>query len=138
MLDREEVREGGEYLLHGKSWFVLMIHKPGSGESVTLISERYSGQVYDRIRAGTVAKQKMQMRVFQRAASLPTQESQDDAEGAHSATAAQSAADESAALVCTDCGGDVVSTGYKSWTCLKCQLPRGVGTVAPRPTRGLE
>lgn len=67
MLDRKDVKEGHEYLLDGKRVTAFMIHKPGSGESVTLSDQLPSGceNPYLHLRKGTV-----QMRRFQRAATL--------------------------------------------------------------------
>lgn len=72
MLDRKEVKEGLEYRIDGKPWFVWMIHKPGNGESVTITSEGYSDVFYERLRAGKMQKKYMQMRKFQKAATLVT------------------------------------------------------------------
>lgn len=36
MLDRMHVVRGGEYQVDGETWWVHVIHKLGSGESVTL------------------------------------------------------------------------------------------------------
>ena len=71
MLDRKDVKEGGEYLLDGKPVTVFMIHKPGSGESVTLCDALPAGceNPYQYLRQGT-----MQMRKFQRAALTPNVE----------------------------------------------------------------
>ena len=67
MLDRKDVKEGREYLLDGKPVTVFMIHKPGSGESVTLCDPLPKGceNPYPYLRKGTI-----QMRKFQRAATL--------------------------------------------------------------------
>ena len=67
MLDRNDVKEGCEYTLDGKPVTVFMIHKQGSGESVTLCDELPYGceNPYQYLRNGTV-----QMRKFQRAATL--------------------------------------------------------------------
>jgi hypothetical protein len=65
MLDRKEVKEGHEYTLNGEIVMVFMIHKPGSGESVTLCDQLPADckSPYPYLRKGT-----MQMRKFQRAA----------------------------------------------------------------------
>lgn len=67
MLDRKDVKVGHDYLLDGKPVTVFMIHKSGSGESVTLCDEIPKGceNPYPFLRKGT-----MQMRKFQRAATL--------------------------------------------------------------------
>lgn len=67
MLDRKDVKEGREYMLDGKLVTVFVIHKPGSGESVTLCDALPEGceNPYPYLRNGTV-----QMRKFQRAATL--------------------------------------------------------------------
>lgn len=68
MLERKDVKEGREYTLDGKQVTVFMIHKPGSGESVTLCDQLPKGceNPYPYLRKGT-----MQMRKFQRAALTP-------------------------------------------------------------------
>ncbi len=65
MLDRKDVKEGCLYLLNGEEVMVFMIHKPCSGESVTLYNRMPDGweNPYPYLRKGT-----MQMRKFQRAA----------------------------------------------------------------------
>ena len=65
MLGRDDVKEGHEYMLDGVPVVVFMIHKPGSGESVTLCNALPDGceNPYPYLRKGT-----MQMRKFQRAA----------------------------------------------------------------------
>lgn len=72
MLERSQVVRGGEYIIDGERWWVLFIHRPGNGESVTLYDcdlaewERRvscSPPVYSKTKY-------MQMRRFQKAASL--------------------------------------------------------------------
>jgi len=70
MLDRKDVKEGGEYRIDGDPWFVWIIHKLGSGGSVTLTSEGYSDAFYERLRTCAMHKKYMQMRRFQKAATL--------------------------------------------------------------------
>jgi hypothetical protein len=68
VLKREDIKDGGQlYLLNGKRVWVFMIHKPGSGESVTLCDELPPGcdNPYHYIHLAT-----MQMRKFQRTATL--------------------------------------------------------------------
>lgn len=67
MLERSEVKYGYEYMLDGQLVVIFMIHKSGSGESVTLREKLLSGceNPYPYLRRGT-----MQMRKFQRAALL--------------------------------------------------------------------
>lgn len=66
MLDREDVKEGYNYLLNGEEVTVFMIHKPSRGESVTLCNRLPDGceNPFPYIRKGI-----MQMRKFQKAAS---------------------------------------------------------------------
>lgn len=65
MLDRSEVKRGGEYLLNGMRVVVYMIHKPNAGESITLADDPPAGTVnlspYSRPRT-------MPMRKFQKLA----------------------------------------------------------------------
>jgi len=65
MLDRKDVKEGCLYLLNGEEVSVFMIHKPCSGESVTLCNRMPDGweDLFPYLRKGT-----MQMRKFQKAA----------------------------------------------------------------------
>jgi hypothetical protein len=65
MLDRKDVKVGGEYILDGEIVVVFMIHKPGNGESVTLCDRIPWGSknTFPYLRKGT-----MQMRKFQRSA----------------------------------------------------------------------
>ena len=65
MLERTEVKEGCEYMLDGKRVIVLMIHKRGKGESITLYDAPPTAgeNPYPYLRKGTI-----QMRLFQRAA----------------------------------------------------------------------
>jgi len=65
MLDRKDVKEGYNYLLNGEEVTVFMIHKPCSGESVTICSRLPDGceNPFPYMRKGT-----MQMRKFQKAA----------------------------------------------------------------------
>jgi hypothetical protein len=71
MLDRKEVKEGCEYRIDGKPWFVFMVHRPGNGEAVSITSEGYSDRFYQRWQDGLLEMKRMQMRVFQRVAVLP-------------------------------------------------------------------
>ena len=68
MLGRASVKEGYEYLVNNERVVVFMIHRPGNGESVTLQDPMPDGceNPFPYIRRGT-----MQMRKFQRAATLP-------------------------------------------------------------------
>jgi len=70
MLDRKDVKEGCLYLLNGEEVSVFMIHKPSSGESVTLCNRMPDGweNPAPYLRKGT-----MQMRKFQKAATVMTE-----------------------------------------------------------------
>jgi len=70
MLDRKDVKEGHNYFLNGEAVSVFMIHKPSSGESVTLCNRMPDGcnNPYPYLR-----KRTMQMRKFQRAATIMTE-----------------------------------------------------------------
>jgi len=67
MLDRKDVKEGGSYLLDGVVVTVVMIHKPCSGESVSLCDKIPDGceNYFPYLRKGT-----MQMRKFQKSATI--------------------------------------------------------------------
>lgn len=67
MLDRKDVKKGCLYLLNGEEVMVFMIHKPCSGESVTLYTPMPDGceNPYPYLRKGT-----MQMRKFQKVATI--------------------------------------------------------------------
>ena len=72
MLQREYVVRGGEYQVDGETWWVHVIHRLGSGESVTLCD--CSLVEYDR-RLGRSPVERsrvkyMPMRRFQKAATL--------------------------------------------------------------------
>lgn len=71
MLNRKDVKDGGEYLLDGTVVMVFMIHESGNGESVTLCDQLPAGceNPYPYLRKGTI-----QMRRFQRAATMPNAE----------------------------------------------------------------
>ena len=70
MLDRKDVKEGDIYLLSGEEVSVFMIHKPCSGESVTLCNRMPDGceNPYPHLH-----KRTMQMRKFQKAATVMTE-----------------------------------------------------------------
>ena len=67
MLERSEVKKGQEYILDGKLVTVSMIHKPCSGEAVSLCDTLPPGckDTFPYLRNHT-----MQMRKFQKAATL--------------------------------------------------------------------
>ena len=72
MLDRLHVVRGGEYQVDGETWWVHVIHRLGSGESVTLCD--CSLVEYDR-RLGRSPVERsrlkyMPMRRFQRVATV--------------------------------------------------------------------
>jgi len=70
MLDRKDVKPGHAYLLNGEEVTVFMIHKPCSGESVTLCNRMPDGweDPIPYLHKGT-----MQMRKFQKAATVMTE-----------------------------------------------------------------
>ena len=70
MIERKDVKEGHEYRNDGKPWFVFLIQKNGGGETVSITSEGYSDSFYQRWQDGLLELKQMQMRVFQRTATV--------------------------------------------------------------------
>lgn len=71
MLERSQVQQGRAYMIGTDKWHVWMIHKPGSGESVSLsVEPMTNSEAYERLRADKTRAISMQMRKFQKAAEL--------------------------------------------------------------------
>ena len=74
MLERKDVVKGQKYLLGGEIVTVISIHKPGSGESVSLVKGLPDGvSPWSPAGARYWVTGTMQMRKFQKAAQLLTE-----------------------------------------------------------------